>query len=66
VAEVGIAMCKALEALHARQIVHRDVRYYAGNSDALSGQPRACLGVGRQIKVNYLWAFAVTFPISVE
>jgi len=34
-----------------------------GGFNALSGQPRAYLAVGRQIKVNYVWAFAAKLPI---
>ena len=35
---------------------------YAGDLDALSGQPRAYIAVGRQVKVN-LWAFATTVAV---
>ena len=42
----------------------REVPLRVGGSDALSGQPRACLAVGRQNRVNYLVTFAVQGKIT--
>jgi len=39
----------------------KSLRFYAAAIDALSGQPRSYLAVGKQIKVNYSWAFSTTF-----